>query len=114
MTGYRIVDRKQGSDTTWMRKSQIFRLMWRKILDFNKQTRQYKKLFREGRTTVLRFFGLNQKVAGLIRRPRLLGGPQTERLIAINASNCMYHVDGSKVMSSSSVSVGNERRGQSL
>ena len=71
-TGKRVHDKNDGFETTWFRKAQIMRVMWRRVFKHTAQLRQLKIDFPEGNFATLRAFGVAQSLSGLRRRPRFL------------------------------------------
>ena len=84
-SGVKLNDR-HAANTTWFRKAQIFRIMWRRLFVMSKELRAQRDEFPETVGRSLSAFGIKNKLSGLARRPRLLMGQHTERLIALNVA----------------------------
>ena len=84
-SGWRLEDPRFGRGTTWARCADCCRIMWNAALRFTDGYRSEAKLFKRARVVTLASLGVTNKLPGLLRRPRLLMGWDTERLIAVNA-----------------------------
>ena len=83
-SGFRLEDPKHGRQTSWARRAYIFASFWKAAIKLSPNYKRWQGEFKRERVTTLQVFGV-PKQPGLLRRPRLLMGYQTERLVARNA-----------------------------